>query len=238
MNDKPKIAISWSGGKDSAMALEKIITEGQYEIDHLHTVIDHDNRRVGLHGVGEELIEQQAESLQIPLRKLYLQASKDHSNYESLVKDYYLKLKSEGINYVLFGDIFLEDLKDYRDKMLLQCGVEGIYPLWKLNTSELLEEFLDKGFKTLICAANKAYFSESELGKTIDRNFSSQLNEAVDPCGENGEFHTFVYDGPIFTRPINVERHEVVEKSYSYKQQDVDGKLITLTSSFLFQELK
>lgn len=234
---KPKISISWSGGKDSTLALQKVIDANEFEIDHLHTVIDRETRRVGLHGVREELIEKQAASLNIPLKKLYLEASNNHSNYEKLLKGYYKTLNQKEITSVLFGDIFLEDLKAYRDKMLGEYGLTGIYPLWQSDTGELLEEFIDQGFKTLICAANKEFFSEKQIGDTLGAEFKTQLHEKVDPCGENGEFHTFVYDGPIFNNAIVVEKKEIIEKTYTYNKQGEDGELTKLETTFLFQEL-
>lgn len=238
MSNRPKISVSWSGGKDSALALERVTIAQEYEVDHLHTVIDYNSGRVGLHGIKEELIERQALSLKIPLRKLYLNASDDHSNYERLMRDYYKSLKADGIKHVLFGDIFLQDLKDYRDNMMNDAGLTGIYPLWHLKTTDVLNEFLIKGFKTLICAANKQFFSKQALGMTIEPDFQSQIKPSVDPCGENGEFHTFVYDGPIFSSPVAFEKAETVEKSYQYARRNEDGTVDKLKSTFFFQELK
>jgi uncharacterized protein (TIGR00290 family) len=217
---KKKVSISWSGGKDSAFALYKILLSGAYEVVSLHTVFDVQTKRVGMHGVHEALIEKQAELLSIPLEKLYLHASQDHDAYTSLVKNYYSKCFSRGIEAIVFGDIFLEDLKNFRDGLLADAGLTGIYPLWKIDSKVLIHDFLNLGFRTLVCAANANYFSGSAMGKTIDSNFISSLPSQVDPCGENGEFHTFVYDGPIFSRTLEVSVGDTIEKTYDFNIVD------------------
>lgn len=234
---KKKITVSWSGGKDSALALYRILQSVEYEVKHLHTVIDKTTRRVGLHGVSEALIERQAEALGLKLIKLYLPTSQDHESYTNLMTNFYRQCASEEIYGVLFGDIFLEDLKSYRDNMLQQAGLFGIYPLWKQNSEDLITEFLDAGFKTLICSADKKYFNTSHIGKVIDKQFIQTLSPSVDVCGENGEFHTFVFEGPIFNHPVLHKTGNVVEKSYNYKVTGEQGAVEMMTSSFLFQDL-
>ncbi|HYC86040.1 MAG TPA: diphthine--ammonia ligase [Chryseosolibacter sp.] len=237
MATKKKVTISWSGGKDSAWALHKILTRGDCEVVSLHTVINDGNRRVGLHGVHEDLISEQARALGIPLEKLYLRTSDDHGAYEILMKQFYKSCASNGVDKIVFGDIFLEDLKDYRDKLLEGSGIGGLYPLWNADTRGLLKQFLRAGFKTIVCAAKKEYFSKKEMGRIIDETFLSQLDPAVDPCGENGEFHTFVVDGPIFKFPITIRVGGVIETKYSYKITGADGSGRTVDACFLFQDL-
>jgi uncharacterized protein (TIGR00290 family) len=237
MDLKKKVTISWSGGKDSAFALYRILHQREYDVVSLHTVINADNRRVGLHGVPEDLIAQQAAALGLRLEKIYLTTSDQHGEYETLMTSFYDECSRSGIQAVVFGDIFLEDLKTYREKLLAPSGLTGIFPLWGIETTKLMREFIDAGFKTLICAADKKYFSAEEMGRTIDGHFVTNLPAGVDPCGENGEFHTFVYDGPIFHRPVLFEVGEVVERSYSYKMTDSDGSLKTAKSCFLFKDL-
>jgi len=235
--NKIPISISWSGGKDSMLALDRIMNDGRYKVDHLHTVIDSDLRRVGLHGIPEKLIDEQAASLGIPLEKLYLNASQTHMNYENLLSTYFESLVSEGIEHVMYGDIFLEDLKSYREKMLQDAGLTGVYPIWQEKTSAIIKEFIERGYKTRVCAANAAFFEKEQLGKTIDQKFIAELPEEVDPCGENGEFHTFVYDGPLFHFPVDVKAGEVVSKSYSYSKKNEDGSIEDLQSTFWFADL-
>jgi uncharacterized protein (TIGR00290 family) len=233
---KMKVTISWSGGKDSALALYKILQSQKYEVVSLHTVISEENNRVGMHGIREELINEQAKSLGLPLTKLYLESSASHNAYEKLMKEFYQRCSENGIQAVVFGDIFLEDLKKFREDLLQPFNLKGIFPLWKLDTHQLINEFIDTGFKTLLCAADAKYFSSGEMGKTIDQNFLNNLPEAVDPCGENGEFHTFVYDGPIFRKPITFEFGDVVKKDYSFQKRS-ENEIQTVESGFWFQDL-
>jgi uncharacterized protein (TIGR00290 family) len=234
--NKPKATVSWSGGKDCAFSLFKILQLASYEIVSLHTTINSETRRVGLHGVREELIQAQADALGLPLDKLYLPASQSNEAYENVMTEYYRQCKSDGIDFVLFGDIFLEDLKQYRQYLLAQSGLQVLYPLWNLSTDQIIRDFLDADFKTLICSANGLFFDATHVGRTIDINFVERLPPNVDACGENGEFHTFVYDGPIFTKPVNLLIGEVVEKEYSFEKL-VDGKTERATSKFWFIDL-
>lgn len=235
--DQKKISIAWSGGKDSMLALDRIIRSGEYKVDHLHTVIDADLRRVGLHGVHEKLIDAQAASLGLPLEKLYLKASPGHNNYEQLMESYFANLENEDFEGVMYGDIFLEDLKSYREKMLHKSGLEGVYPLWNASTDEVMSEFLKLGYKTKLCAADAKHFNQTDVGQTIDEAFVKNLPGDVDVCGENGEFHTFVYDGPLFHFPIELSVNEVVSKSYEYNKKNDDGSIELVSSKFWFADL-
>lgn len=234
---KKKVTISWSGGKDSALALFKILQTGEFEITGLHTVINEETKRVGMHGVREELIEAQATSLGLPLTKIYLESSENHSAYKKLTQEFYQQCAAEGIEGVVFGDIFLEDLRQFRESLLRTDRLLGIYPLWQIPTDILINQFIDAGFKTLICSADAKYFSSHQAGKTIDKEFVTSLSSDVDPCGENGEFHTFVYDGPIFNKPIAFRTGEVVKKTYSFQKKNDDGSLQKIESAFWFQDL-
>jgi len=237
MASKKKVTISWSGGKDSAFALYKAMLSGEYDIVHLHMVFDKANHRVGLHGVHESLIEEQAKSLGFDLVKLYLPESNDHAAYENLMGTFYRSCAREGVEAVVFGDIFLEDLKLYREKLLGAAKLQGIYPIWKIDSVKLIDDFLNLGFKTVMCAANAKWFTASEVGITIDHPFVQSLSRDVDPCGENGEFHTFVYAGPIFRSPVKFKLGPVVSKDYSYRVNQ-DGIIKEERSSFWFQEIK
>jgi uncharacterized protein (TIGR00290 family) len=232
-----KVTVSWSGGKDSAFALHKILHSKQYEVASLHTVFGEETRRVGLHGIREELIEQQATSLGIPLIKLYLKPSENHSAYETLMRSFYQACAEQKIHGVMFGDIFLEDLKKYREELLKSSGLIPVYPIWKENTTLLVNEFISQGFKTMLCAADARYFSERQLGLTLDHPFVNDLPDSVDPCGENGEFHTFVFDGPIFHKPVLFAKGMTTAKKYSYQKKNDDGSTGQLEATFWFQEL-
>lgn len=234
---KKKISVSWSGGKDSAFALYKILKHEGYDVVQLHTVLNAETKRVGMHGVHESLIDQQALALNLPLEKLFLPASESHDAYTKLIGDYYMKCRANGIESILFGDIFLEDLKKFRDSLLGESGLTGIYPLWKSDSRELIEDFIQTGFKTLICSANANLLSRDVMGRTIDLPFIQALPEGVDPCGENGEFHTFVYDAPIFNHAISIHSRNVVSREYSFKYTDDNGNLVETKTPFWFLEL-
>jgi uncharacterized protein (TIGR00290 family) len=237
MASKKKITISWSGGKDSAFALFKVMASGEYEVVNLHTVIDKENHRVGLHGVREALIEQQAVQLGLPLVKLYLTASQDHQAYNSLMQSFYKICSDDGIEAVMFGDIYLEDLRAFREALLLSSGLSPYFPLWKIDSKLLLSDFIGSGFKTLICSANAALFSEDQMGKVLDEEFLNGLSSEIDPCGERGEFHTFVSNGPIFRSEVFIDRGSVVKKTYHYTVETPQGVLERKEAAFWFQDL-
>jgi uncharacterized protein (TIGR00290 family) len=205
-----KIILSWSGGKDSALALYEIQKTHRYEILALLTTVAEDYDRVSMHGVRRALLERQAESLGYPLEKVLI--SKDVSNreYESKMRGVLAKYLNLGGSSVVFGDIFLEDLRKYRESNLLKIGMKGIFPLWKRNTSELARAFIDLGFKAMITCVDSKALDRKFVGRGFDRQLLSELPSAVDPCGENGEFHTFVYDGPIFQGAIPHTIGEIV----------------------------
>jgi uncharacterized protein (TIGR00290 family) len=237
MDSKKKITISWSGGKDSAFALNILYNSSDFEVVSLHTVIDQETRRVGLHGVRESLIEAQARALNLPLKKVYLPASTTHAVYEECIKNLYEELATEGVTHIMFGDIFLEDLRVYREGLLMQSGLIPVYPVWKLDSTEIIKGFIERGFKTILCSVNETCFKANLLGSTIADQFLQSIPENVDPCGENGEFHTFVFAGPIFQNEIEFDKGEVVAKDYSYKSL-VDGKETENRTTFYFQDLK
>ncbi len=232
-----RVTISWSGGKDSALALYRVLRNPAFEVIGLHTVFNAENRRVGLHGIREALIDRQARAIGLPLTKLYLGSSDDHEAYRKLMTDHYAECARENIDGVVFGDIFLEDLKNFRDELLLESGLTGIYPLWKCQSDALLRQFLDAGFKTIICACNQQVLAGGFSGKILTKELMMNFPKEVDVCGENGEFHTFVFDGPIFRERVAFSLGDTVNKTYSYKIRDERGAERTLTSEFLFQEL-
>lgn len=236
MSLKKKVTISWSGGKDSAFALYKIFLSRDFDIVNLHTVIDEETKRVGLHGVREKLIERQANCIGIPLEKIYLPASGDHGAYTKCMHEFYRQCAVQGIEGVVFGDIFLEDLRNYRLDLLRPSELFGYFPLWKSDSRLLAEDFIKTGFKALLCSADAKLFSAQQLG-VIDQNFLEMLPPSTDPCGENGEFHSFVYDGPVFKEPIAIRKGNVIERKYSYQKKDINGELVNVESAFWFQDL-
>lgn len=211
---KPKALFNWSSGKDSALALYKILKENQFEITSLLTSINKEFQRISMHGVHVSLLEKQAESLGFPLVKMEIPKEPSMEEYSEIMSKTMNEIKSQGVTHSIFGDIFLEDLRKYREDQLQSIGMEAVFPLWKKNTTELINEFLSLGFKTIVTCVNETYLDKSFAGRVIDQNFIKDLPENVDPCGENGEFHTFTFDGPIFKNPIQFEIGETVKKTY------------------------
>jgi len=211
---KPKAIFNWSSGKDSALALYKTLRENKFEITALLTSINAEFQRISMHGVHVSLLEKQAESLGFPLIKMEIPKEPSMEEYREIMSKTMTELESQGITHSIFGDIFLEDLRKYREDQLTEIGIKAVFPLWKENTTGLIHEFLDLGFKTIVTCVNESYLDKSFAGRIIDKDFIKELPENVDPCGENGEFHTFTFDGPVFKNPIDFERGEIVKKTY------------------------
>ena len=215
-----KAFFNWSSGKDSALALYKILEQNQYTIETLLTNVNEDFARISMHGLREELLDKQVESLDLPLEKLYFPAQVTMDLYSEKMREKLSSFKSKGMKYSVFGDIFLEDLKNYRDKKLAEVNLEGVYPLWKKDTKEVIHEFIDLGFKAITVCVNAKLLGKEFVGRIIDKDFINDLPDNVDVCGENGEFHTFVFDGPIFKNPVDFEIGEKVLKSYTLNDDD------------------
>lgn len=211
---KPKALFNWSSGKDSALALYKTLQEDHYEVTTLLTSINHEFQRISMHGVHVSLLEQQASALGIPLVKMELPQEPSMEDYQAIMNKTMSEIQARGVTHSIFGDIFLEDLRKYREEQLNKIGIQAVFPLWKRNTSDLINEFLSLGFKTIVTCVNGTYLDKSFAGRIIDQQFLDELPETVDPCGENGEFHTFTFDGPIFTNPVQFEIGETVKKTY------------------------
>ncbi|WBV61996.1 diphthine--ammonia ligase [Chryseobacterium camelliae] len=217
---KPKAIFNWSSGKDSALALYKILQEGKFEITSLLTSINKEFQRISMHGVHVSLLEKQAKSLGFPLLKMELPKEPSMEEYREIMSKTMNEVQSQGVTHSIFGDIFLEDLRKYREDQLQSVGMEGVFPLWKIDTTGLIHEFLDLGFKTIVTCVNETYLDKSFAGRIIDHDFIKDLPENVDPCGENGEFHTFTFDSPIFKNPIDFEIGEIVKKTYPKPKSD------------------
>lgn len=213
---KPKAIFCWSGGKDSAMALNNILQENEVEVVVLLTTLNATHKRVSMHGVREELLDLQAGSIGLPLEKMYVSEG-TNAEYEKNMEHFLLKYKALGVTQVIFGDIFLEDLRAYRENNLAKVGLEAIFPLWKRDTKELISAFFSNGFKSIICCVNDAYLNEHHVGADLDKLFVGSLPANVDPCGENGEYHSYCYAGPIFKKEIKIKTGEKVYKPLEIK---------------------
>lgn len=215
-----KAVFNWSGGKDSSLCLYKVLQAGEFDVSQLLTTVNSHYQRISMHGVRVELLEQQAASLAIPLTKILLPEIPDMDEYDNAMSAALQKLKADGVQAAIFGDIFLEDLRKYREEKLSLLDLKGVFPLWKIPTSELAREFIELGFKAVTVCVNEKYLDQSFAGRVIDNEFLNDLPPSVDPCGEYGEFHSFVYDGPIFSKPIGVTKGEVVYRRYKSPRQD------------------
>ena len=208
---REKIIFCWSGGKDSALALNRILQDNRYEVATLLTTCNNHFQRVSMHGVRLELLEQQAEAIGLPLEKVFVSQRSSNEEYQQKMSACVLAHKARGVTACAFGDIFLEDLKRWREENLAKVGMRGIFPIWKVDSRDLILEFLALGFGTAICCVNDAYLGEDAVGRNIDAGFIAALPPEVDPCGENGEFHSFAFAGPIFKQPV---KFKVGEKVY------------------------
>lgn len=215
-----KAIFNWSSGKDSALALYKILQANEYEVVTLLTSVNQHYNRISMHGVRTELLEKQAESLGLPLHKMEIPEMPTMEIYENIMTQTLNDFKNQGVTHSIFGDIFLEDLRKYREDKLKQMEFTGVFPLWKIDTKNLIYEFLNLGFKTIVTCVNEKYLDKSFAGRIIDEQFIKDLPENVDVCGENGEFHTFTFDGPIFSKPIKFEIGEIVHRKYERPKTD------------------
>lgn len=208
--DRPKAILSWSSGKDSAMALYRIIESKQFEVACLLTTVSDQFHRVSMHGVREELLEMQAESVGIPLEKVMIPYPCPNAVYEEKMRDILTLWKGRGVTHAIFGDLFLEDIRKYREDNLAKLDITPIFPVWGKDTASLAQEMIRVGFRAVITCVDPKKLDAKFAGSQFDSSLLKDLPSTVDPCGENGEFHTFVYDGPIFRKSIPVEVGEQV----------------------------
>ena len=197
-----KLILSWSGGKDCALALYKLQRQPEYKVAGLLTTITKDYDRISMHGVRRTLLEEQAASLGIPLIKIFLPTKCTNEIYEQAMSITMLELKEKGIDTIAFGDIYLEDLRAYREKNLAKAEMKAVFPLWKRDSKEIIATFLSLGFKAITSTVDSKKLGAGFCCREIDESFIAALPKDVDPCGENGEFHTFCYAGPIFKSPV------------------------------------
>jgi len=204
--------MSWSGGKDSCLALFEIQQARDYRIASLLTTVTRDYDRISMHGVRRVLLEHQATSLGVPLHQVLITKGASNEEYETNLIEAVSTYRDRGIDSIVFGDLFLEDIKTYRDQFLARHDLRGIYPVWMRDTTEFIREFIELGFKAVLTCVDAKALDQSFAGRMIDHDFLAALPVNVDPCGENGEFHTFVYDGPNFAQPVEFSVGEIVSR--------------------------
>ncbi|GAB4261522.1 MAG: diphthine--ammonia ligase [Vicingaceae bacterium] len=224
-----KVALSWSGGKDAAMALYTLLQDNSVEVKCLFTTIYKPLNRVSMHGVPFHLIKKQIEAVGIEWIPMYIE-NKTNQHYEKALTETLIELKEKfEITHFAFGDIFLEDLKQYREQQLQKVGLEAIFPIWKQDTSQLAKKVLQLGFKTKICCIDLSKIPEALIDYDYSEAFLNQLPKDVDPCGENGEFHTFCYDGPVFSKEVVFKANGTTIKSYENNGTKYQFKFYDLT---------
>ena len=211
---KPKAVMNWSGGKDSALALYKILKADELDVKFLLTTVNSHWQRVSMHGVRRELIQKQAEAIGIELIEIFLPESPSMEIYENELNKTLDFLIENGVTHSIFGDIFLQDLREYREKQLQSKNLTAIFPLWQIPTEDLINEFIELDFKAVTVCVDAAKLEKSFCGRVIDKKFVADLPESVDVCGENGEFHSFVYEAPFFREKIEIEIGEIVFREY------------------------
>jgi len=211
-NDVKPVLMSWSGGKDSFLALYEIQKSSKYRVAALLTTITREYDRISMHGVRRVLLERQAASLGLPLHQVLISKGASNEEYEMEMARAFSEYQQNGIDSVVFGDLFLEDIRAYRDQFLTKYRMKGLYPIWRRNTTDLIKEFIELGFKAVLSCVDSKSLDKSFAGKTIDQDFLYSLPANIDPCGENGEFHTFVYDCPSFAQPVKFAIGETVSR--------------------------
>jgi uncharacterized protein (TIGR00290 family) len=201
-----RVVLAWSGGKDSCLALDVLRRGGEHEVAALVATLIEGEERVQMHRVPRALIQRQAAALGVPLREVRMPPNPTNEQYESRLRAVLEEYARQGVRQVAFGDLFLEDIREYRETSLGKLGMRGLYPVWQRDTKQLARSFVDEGFRAVVVCVDLRALDRSFAGRVIDREFLGDLPPGVDPCGENGEFHTFVFDGPGFQQPVGFVR--------------------------------
>jgi uncharacterized protein (TIGR00290 family) len=204
------VVLSWSGGKDSCLALRELQRTPDVRVEAMITTVTRDFDRISMHGVRRVLLERQAASLGLPLRQVLIPKGASNQEYETEMGHAFADFRDRGVASVAFGDLFLEDIRAYRQRLLSRHGLVGRYPIWGRDTATLIREFIAQGFRTAVVCVDPARLDPSFAGRVIDEQFLADLPSDVDPCGENGEFHTFVFDGPMFEDAVKFSFGEIV----------------------------
>jgi uncharacterized protein (TIGR00290 family) len=212
MAERRKAWLSWSSGKDSAWSLEIARRQGEFDVVALFTTVNSEFGRVAMHAVRECLLRAQAESAGLPLSIVPIPYPCPNGAYETAMSQAMERAKSEGVRHVIFGDLFLEDIRRYREEKMAACGMTPLFPLWAQDTIALAKEMIAGGVSAFLTCVDPKQLPASFAGRRFDADLLAQLPSGVDPCGENGEFHTFVFAGPMFGKPIPVANGEVVER--------------------------
>lgn len=227
-----KVVLFWSAGKDSAMALHTILNDENMELVALITTLNEEYKRISMHGIPELILDRQCETLGLPVIKMWVPNKADNDSYELVFLELCRDLKEKGVEVLAFGDIHLEDLRKYREELVNRGGLKAIFPLWKIPTVELMNNFITNGFEAITCCINTGVLSEDWIGRQLDSKFLADLPDGVDPCGENGEYHTFCFAGPVFKYSIPYQTGEIVFKPLKIERLKGESE-----SGFLFLDI-
>ena len=208
----PRAVVSWSGGKDSALALHRALTGRTHRVDALLTTVTDEYERISMHGVRVSLLEAQARAIGLPLQVARIPRACTNERYETVARGALAAYAADGGEAVIFGDLFLEDVRAYRETLLAPLPLAPSFPLWGEDTRELARRFVALGFRAVLACVDPKQIDPAFAGREYDERLLAELPASADPCGERGEFHTFVYDGPIFRAPVAIARGEVVER--------------------------
>jgi len=209
---RPRALVAWSSGKDSAFALHDVRRAGEIDVVGLLTTLTADYGRVSMHGVREDILDRQAEALGLPCRKVWIPAACVNAQYELAMGEAVARAVAEGVTHVVFGDLFLADVRAYRERMLAGTGLTPLFPLWGRDTAQLASEMVEVGLKASVVCVDPRRLPGSFAGRDFDAAFLADLPAGTDPCGENGEFHTCVTAGPMFRRAVPVTPGVTVER--------------------------
>ena len=217
------VALSWSGGKDSALALQHLRASGEHEVVALLTSVTREYDRVSIHGVRRSLLEAQAEALGLPLIEVWLEPKSSDAAYQRAFLDALdvLAERHPAVRHVAFGDLYLREVRDYRDRLLAGTPYRGLYPLWERPTRALADLFVADGFEATLVCVDETQIDARFAGRRFDRALLADLPASADPCGENGEFHTFVHGGPVFSRAIPIVPGELVQREGRFTYCDL-----------------
>ncbi len=207
---RERVVLSWSGGKDSALALSELRRGGGYEVVGLLTTVTREYDRICMHGVRRSLLEAQARAAGLPLAVVEISAGAPNGEYEARMGEALERFRDQGVRTVAFGDLFLEEIRRYREERLEAVGMRALFPLWGRDTAALAREFVERGFRAMLACVDSRQLDPSFAGRDFDARLLADLPPSVDPCGENGEFHTFVHAGPVLSRPLPVRTGTVV----------------------------
>lgn len=222
---KKQAVVHWSGGKDCAYAFYLLQKKYKIKVDRLFVTLNEENK-ISMHGIDKSLIELQAVSLGVPVEFVMLPSHASNQEYEATLLAAIQVHKNDGIHYAVFGDIFLSDVRKYRESLFQAAELKALFPLWNFNTHTYAMNFIKAGFKAKIASVNTSTLNASFAGRDYDYSFIEDLPDNVDPCGENGEFHTFVYDGPIFSRELSIKTGFVKSELFPSHEQTLEDTRI------------